>query len=234
MGLTAIEYRVEAGVAWITLSRPRVLNALDARAKRELAGVWSAAAADGAVRVAVVSGSGSAFCAGSDLKEIEDSGPADTMTVLSALPNVVEPFPKPTIAALHGHVLGMGLNLALHCDIRVAHPDTTIGFPEVGKGMISGAGSIALPSLIGLQQSLELLLLGRTIDGSRAAELGLVAQISGDPLEVASRLASQIVSLNPGAVAATLQLARIGAGLQTSRLISEIDSARESLSLDRP
>ena len=229
MGLSAIDFRVEAGVAWIAVDRPHVLNALDVRAKRELAMAWSAAALDYSVRVAVVSGRGTAFCAGSDIKEIASAGPADTTTVLSALPDVIEPFPKPTIASLHGHVLGMGLNLALHCDIRVAHPDTSLGFPEVENGMISAAGSIALAFLVGLQQSLELLLSGSKINGIRGAELGLVAQVSDDPLEAASRLALLIASLNPSAVSATLRLARLGAALRTPRSIDEMRSARDSL-----
>ena len=96
-------------------------------------------------------------------------------------------------------------------------------------GMISAAGSIALASLVGLQQSLELLLLGRSIDGIRAEELGLVAQVSDDPLDASSRLASLIASLSPDAVSATLRLARLGAALQTPRLIDEMESARDSL-----
>src|SRR5690606_22079740 len=137
----------------------------------------------------------------------------------------------PVVAALHGHVLGMGLNLALHCDFRIAHPDASFGFPEVRHGMISAAGAAALPVVTGPTRAMELLLLGHPIGATQALEWGLVSRISEDPWTVAEELAAELSLLDPRAVAATLQLARLS-GPRTARLRTELAEARARLRQD--
>jgi enoyl-CoA hydratase/carnithine racemase len=225
----AIEYAVEDGVAFVELNRPEVLNALDGAAKRELGRIWVEVAADESVRCVVLAGRGRAFCAGSDVAEIERNGPVDTATVLGALPNVVREVPQPIVAAVHGHTLGMGLNLALHCDIRIAHAESQLGFPEVRRGMISAAGAVALPAVVGLGRGLEMLLLGAPITGTDAAAIGLVTRLADDPRADAATLARQIAQFDPRAVAAILRLARLGSAPPTERLIAELEEARNSL-----
>ena len=104
------------GVAIVTLNRPQVLNALDVPAKERLAEVWQEIADDAAVRVAVLTGAGDrAFCAGSDIKEINRTGRMVTTDILlRAIPGGSAPLPKPVIAALHGYCVGMGMTLAMH------------------------------------------------------------------------------------------------------------------------
>src|SRR6266853_3831812 len=110
------------GVAVITLNRPHVLNALDVPAKERLGAIWQKIADDANVRVAVLTGAGEkAFCAGSDIKEIDRTGRmVDTDTLMRAIPGVGIALAKPVIAALHGYCIGMGMTLALHCDLRLA------------------------------------------------------------------------------------------------------------------
>jgi enoyl-CoA hydratase/carnithine racemase len=151
------------------------------------------------------------------------------MTVLGALPNVVAPFGKPVIAALHGHVLGMGLNLALHCDIRIGHPDMRLGFPEIHHGMISAAGAVVLPSVVGVSRALEMLLLGDSIPAEAAKEIGIVSHLAEDPRSVAREMATRIARFDPRAVRASLRLARLGAGPASARFVDEMRQARDSL-----
>src|SRR5260370_39469357 len=131
------------GVAVITLNRPQVLNALDVPAKERLGSIWQEIADDPAVRVAVLTGAGEkAFCAGSDIKEINRTGRMVTTDILlRAIPGVGVPLVKPVIAALHGYCIGMGMTLALHCDLRLAAKNTVLGYPEVRHGMISAVGA---------------------------------------------------------------------------------------------
>src|SRR5258708_5723611 len=121
------------GVAVVTLDRPQVLNALDVPAKERLGAIWQEISDDANVRVAILAGAGDrAFCAGSDIKEINRTGRmVSTDSLLSAIPGVGIPLTKPVIAALHGYCIGMGMNLALHCDLRLAAKDTVLGCPEV-------------------------------------------------------------------------------------------------------
>ncbi len=138
------------GVAVITLNRPHVLNALDVPAKERLGAIWQEIADDGAVHVAVITGAGSkAFCAGSDIKEINRTGRmVTTETLMRAIPGEGVALDKPVIAALNGYCVGMGMTLALHCDLRVAARDTVLGYPEVRHGMISAVSALRLPQVM--------------------------------------------------------------------------------------
>src|SRR5882757_5877344 len=151
------------GVAIVTLDRPQVLNALDVPAKEQLGAIWREISDDPAVRVAILRGAGGkAFCAGSDIKEINRTGRmVSTDTLLRAIPGIGVPLMKPVIAALHGYCIGMGMTLALHCDLRLAARDTVLGYPEVRHGMISAVSALHLPQIIPSAQAMEMLLIGR-------------------------------------------------------------------------
>src|SRR5215813_1187916 len=111
-----------SGVAVVTIDRPQVMNALDVPAKERLGEIWQEIADDDRVRVAVLTGAGEkAFCAGSDIKEINRTGRmVSTDVLLRAIPGVGIELTKPVIASLHGYCIGMGMTLALHCDLRLA------------------------------------------------------------------------------------------------------------------
>src|SRR3954471_1406349 len=132
------------GGGLVTLNRPQVLNALDVPAKERLGEIWQEIAEDSAARVAVLTGAGErAFRAGSDNKEINRTGRmVSTETLLRAIPGVGVPLMKPVIAALQGHCVGMGMTLALHCDLRLAAKNTLLGYPEVKHGMISAVNAM--------------------------------------------------------------------------------------------
>src|SRR5256714_6453846 len=164
------------GVAVVTLNRPQVLNALDVPAKERLAAIWREIADDAAVRVAVLTGAGDkAFCAGSDIKEINRTGRmVTTDTLLRAIPGVGVPLMKPVIAALHGYCIGMGMTLALHCDLRLAAKNTVLGYPEVRHGMISAVSAPLLPRGVPRARPPGMLLLARNISAGEAVRRGLL------------------------------------------------------------
>jgi enoyl-CoA hydratase len=215
------------GVALVTLNRPQVLNALDVPAKERLGEIWQEIAEDAAVRVAVLTGAGpKAFCAGSDIKEINRTGRmVTTETLLRAIPGVGIPLMKPVIAALHGHCVGMGMTLALHCDLRLAAKNTVLGFPEVEHGMISAVSAIRLPQVIPSAQAMEMLLLARNYSAEEALRMGLLNAVVDDVHAEAEKWAATIAGYSPVAVQATKRLAIFGRGaFDTAR--AEIETVR--------
>src|SRR5713101_799169 len=197
------------GVAVVTLNRPQALNALDVPAKARLAAVWLEISDDPQVRVAILTGAGDkAFCAGSDIKEINRTGRmVSTDTLLRAIPGVGIPLLKPVIAALHGYCIGMGMTLALHCDLRLAAKNTVLGYPEVRHGMISAVSAMRLPQVIPGARALEMLLVARNISAEEAMRIGLLNAIVDDVHAEAEAWASTIAGYSPVAVQATKRLA---------------------------
>ena len=197
------------GVAIVTINRPQVLNALDVPAKERLAAIWQEISDDPGMRVAVLTGAGDkAFCAGSDIKEINRTGRmVSTDTLLRALPGVAIPLNKPVIAAMHGYCVGMGMTLALHCDLRIAAKNSVIGYPEVKHGMISAVSAIRLPQVIPSARALELLLVARNISADEALRIGLVNAVVDDVRAEAEAWASTIAGYPPAAVQSTKRLA---------------------------
>src|SRR5712671_1142551 len=188
-----------SGVALVTIDRPQVMNALDVPAKERLGAIWQEIANDPQVRVAILTGSGEkAFCAGSDIKEIARTGSmASTRTLMRASPGVGIPLDKPVIAALNGYCVGMGMTLALHCDLRVAAPDTVLGYPEVRHGMISAVSALRLPQVIPSARALEMLLLGRNISAEEGLRWGLLNAVVDDAAAAAQKWAEAIAACSP-------------------------------------
>jgi enoyl-CoA hydratase/carnithine racemase len=215
------------GIAVVTLNRPQVLNALDVPAKERLAAVWREIADDAGVRVAILTGAGEkAFCAGSDIKEINRTGSmVTTDTLLRAIPGVGIPLFKPVIAALHGYCIGMGMTLALHCDLRLAAKDTVLGYPEVRHGMISAVSALRLPQVIPSAQALEMLLLARNVSADEAWRWGLLNAVVDDVAAEAERWAATIAGYSPAAVQATKRLAMFSAPMCEAER-SEIEAVR--------
>ena len=197
------------GVATVTIDRPQALNALDVLAKERLGDIWQEIADDASVRVAVLTGAGEkAFCAGSDIKEINRTGKmVSTETLMRAIPNVGIALPKPVIGALHGYCVGFGMTLALHCDLRLAAKNTLLGYPEVKHGMISGVSAMRLPQVIPAARALEMMLLARNIGADEAMRFGLLNAVVDDVQVEAQTWAETIASYSPVAVQATKRLA---------------------------
>jgi methylglutaconyl-CoA hydratase len=171
----------QAGTAWVTLNRPDVRNALSRDVNIQLAELAQDLDRSETVRVVVITGAGDkAFCAGADLKERKGVPAAETGPYITAIGNAIEQWGeirKPTIAMMNGSAYGGGLELALACDLRIIVEGSELGLTEVRLGIIPGAGGTQrLPRLIGEARAKELILLGRRISATRAAEIGLVHQ----------------------------------------------------------
>ena len=199
-----IIYEKQDGTGFITLNRPKALNAYNIQMRDELYQVLGAVKEDPEVRVVILRGAGErAFCAGADLTEFLTAPPPVTARQVRWERDVWGLFlsiDKPLIAALHGYVLGSGIEMALCCDIRLASEDAQFGVPEMGLGIIPAAGgSQTLPRLIGRGRALEILLSGRWVKADEAYRLKLVNRVvpRDDLWPEAERLADKIKSHSP-------------------------------------
>jgi enoyl-CoA hydratase len=207
-----IIYQKRNNIAYITLNRPEALNAYNIKMRDELYQVLGAIKDDAEVRVAVFQGAGErAFCAGADLTEfLTAPSPLIARQVRweRDVWGLFLSLPQPLIAALHGYVLGSGIEIALCCDIRLASEDTQFGLPEPQLGIIPAAGgSQTLPRVIGGAKALEILLSGRWIKADEAQRLKLVNRVVSrkELLTQAEKLARKIAGFDPVAVACAKQ-----------------------------
>ena len=205
MDLGTLTYRVEDGVAIVTLNRPDRMNTLGGTMKADLAAAFfEHARNDSSVRAIVLTGTGDrAFCAGADIKERAGSAVPGvdyyvTQHRTHELFRGIEEFEKPTIAAINGVALGGGLELALCCDIRIAASHARFGLPEVKLGVIPAAGGTQrLPRLVGESIAKELIFTSEIIDAQTAREIRLVnrvvdgAELMTRAIELAVKIAMQ-------------------------------------------
>jgi enoyl-CoA hydratase/carnithine racemase len=198
----------EAGIATVTLNRPDRYNALGSRMVDELDEALESIEGAGEVRAMVLSGAGDrAFCSGVDLKEraeMDADGRWSHNRALGAFAERLARLQVPTIAALNGLAFGGGLEIALACDFRVAAEGARFALPEVGIGIVPGAGGTQrLPRLIGVTKAKELILTGRRISAEDALDMGLVSKVvpRSSLMEEARSLAEEIASNSPLAVA---------------------------------
>lgn len=197
-------YEKEDGTGYLTLNRPQVLNAYNIKMRDELHEVLGAIKDDPEVRVAILKGAGErAFCAGADLSEFL-TAPSPIIARQARWARDVWglflSIPQPLIAAVHGYVLGSGLEMALCCDIRVASEDAQFGVPEMGLGIIPAAGgSQTLPRVIGRGHALNMLLSGQWLRAAEARRLRLVNQVvpRSELLPTAKKMANRIKGHNP-------------------------------------
>lgn len=226
--MTILTEQPDDGILVVTLNRPEIMNALDVPSKERLGEIWASAAADRGVRVIVLRGAGEkGFCAGSDIKEIRRTGKmVSTEILMRAIPGVGVPLSKPVIASLHGFTIGMGLTLAIHCDFRIAAPDTRLGWPEVRHGMLSGVSAVTLPGIVGEPAALDLMLTGRLIDAQEALAMKLVGKVVPDPYAESLALARQIAKNSPRAVALTKALILADRRHRIAEIAPEIERAR--------
>ncbi len=204
---------IAGGIATLTIHRPEVRNALDKATVAELTSRLADLCASPDVGAVIVTGGGDkVFVSGADIRQIGERRRDDGLAAInSSAFSALERCSKPTIAAINGHAFGGGCELALACDLRIAADHARFGQPEVGLGIIPGAGATQrLPRIIGLGRAAQLVLTGDPIDAATALEWGLVnAVVPGRELAEAARaLAGRILTRGPLAV----RLAKLALG----------------------
>jgi enoyl-CoA hydratase/carnithine racemase len=211
---------IDRGVADVRLNRPDKLNALDTDMFVALVDAGARLAADRSVRAVVLSGEGRAFSAGLDFSGFmamatSDGSGVGTGAGLSTIgatdgrtthlaqqaAHCWTEVPVPVIAAIWGHCLGGGLQIALGADLRIVHPDATLSVLEIRWGLSPDmTGTATLPRLVGPDVAKELTWIGRRVSGDEAARLGLATRTSDTPLEDARALAQEIAAKSPHAI----------------------------------
>jgi enoyl-CoA hydratase/carnithine racemase len=229
-------------IAYVTLNRPDALNAYNIQMRDDLYEILNAIKIDPDIRVIIFKGVGEkAFCAGADLTDFLTAPSPIIARKVRFERDVWRLFleiPQPVIAALHGHILGSGIEIALCCDIRIASKDAKFGLPEVNLGIIPAAGGTqTLPRTIGRAKAMEMLLTNRPISGDEAYEVGLVNEVvEREKLyDRAKELANIIAAKPPKAVRLVKQAVVRGLDLSLSeglnlekRLASELALKKKS------
>ena len=174
MAFTAILYEKAEGVAVITMNRPDRRNALNPTLVSEMRRALEEVRKDEEVKSVIVSGGAKFFCAGMDLKEPSEN----LLDEIRDLNRLIENFDMPVIAAINGHCVAGGLEMAISCDLRIAAEDATLGLPEIRFGALAiGGATQRLPRLIGMGKAKELHFTGEPIDAQEAYRIGLVNKI---------------------------------------------------------
>ena len=209
-----VQYANRGSAAVITINRPDKRNALSRALIAALGDAFRRAAEDSAARSVILTGAGTAFCAGMDLDELRGTLGADSDKVwddaakLSALYELIYTLPKPTIAAVNGAAVAGGAGLVTVCDLAVSVPDAKFGYPEVRRGLVAAMVMPHLLRHVGERTARWLLLTGELIDGLAALRVGLVNQIASaeNVLLVAGEWAKSLAEGGPKALATTKEL----------------------------
>ncbi len=229
---------VDGHVAFVALTRPDRHNALDPPMLDAIIAAAEGLRTRSGVRAVVLHGTGRSFCSGLDFPAVAAAGGLEAFgAVLDEPPpnrfqrvayDWIE-LPVPVIAAVHGHCLGGGLQLALAADIRIAAPDARLSVMEGRWGLIPDmAITRTLPRLVGIDVAKELAFTARTVSGEQAHRLGLVTHLAEDPLAAASALAAEIATRSPDAVHRAKRLFDAGwTGSAGETLALEADLQRE-------
>lgn len=233
---------VEQHVAQVRMVRGDKRNGLDVAMFEALVAAGERVAADTTIRAVVLSGEGPAFCGGLDFPSVMAAGP-DAFARLLHRDDAVSPanvaqriawvwqeVPVPVIAALHGAVLGGGMQLALGADLRVAGPDLSMGLLEIEYGLVPDMGvTRTLLPLVGLDVAKELVWTARRVGAEEALRLGLVTRLADDPWAAATALAQQIAARSPHALAASKAVINAAADLDVAASLRAETAAIEPL-----
>jgi len=220
--LENVLYEKKAGIAYVTVNRPKVLNALSRRTWEDLRTAFEDARDDPAVRGVILTGAGDkAFVAGADISELAHVTAVEAQTSSGygqAVLDLIENLGKPVIAAVNGFALGGGCETAMACTIRVAAEHAKFGQPEVALGLIPGGGGTQrLPRLVGKGRALQLILSGAMISAQEAYRIGLANEVvpAADLIPRAEAILKQIFANAPIAVRHSLEA--VNRGLETSQ-----------------
>jgi enoyl-CoA hydratase len=217
-------------IATIAFNRPDALNALNNQTRSEFGQVMADLDADTSIKVIILTGSGRAFVAGSDIKELKKTSPFDAHNILR-LGQIVADMTKPVIAAVNGFALGGGCEIVLACDIIIASEYAKFGQPEINLGLIPGGGGTQrLQRLIGMCRAKELIFTGDIIKADEAERIGLVNRVvpKDELISTVKEIANKIVSKSSAAI--KIAKTTIDRGAQTS-LESGLAYEREMYSL---
>lgn len=195
------------GILTLTLNRPEKQNALTREMYRTLSTALNEAQGDFGIRAVVITSSSANFTSGNDLFDFLNEPPLEegspVMNFLSAIHN----FSKPLLAAVSGNAVGIGTTMLFHCDIVVASPTSKFSMPFVNLGLVPEAGSsILFPRLVGHQRASKVFLTGEPFSAETALEMGLIAEISADPLATLTAIAEKVAKQPPNAVIQTKAL----------------------------
>ena len=194
-------------IAYVTVNRPKAMNALNMDVLNELYDVFTAIEADADIRAVILTGEGRAFVAGADIAQMNQLNALEgrqMMIMGHKVMNLIEAIEKPVIAAVNGFALGGGCELSMACDIRIASEKAKFGQPEVGLGIIPGfGGTQRLPRLVGKGMAKYLIMTAEMIPAEEAYRIGLVEKVvpAESLMEEAEKLAKTIASKAPVAVA---------------------------------
>lgn len=229
--MSDVEVCVEGHVAEVLLNRPDKHNSITMPMFEQIAQAGEALAVNPAVRVVILHGAGPSFCSGLDIanfgtKHTDDDSVSERLHRLLTAPahepdpghagnlgqhavQVWSELPVPVIAAIRGHALGAGCQLAAAADLRVAAPDASFGLLEIRWGLVPDLGGIPmLANQIGREYTADLVFTGRTVDGTEAHRIGMVSRLSDDPLAAARGSAESIARRNPEAIRQAKRLIR--------------------------
>jgi enoyl-CoA hydratase/carnithine racemase len=213
----------DGAIATITLNRPDKLNAYTTSMGDEVTSAFRSLERDETVRVIILTGAGRAFCAGVDLEHLKAHSQGENPSkgprlgeedFLRKLPLEMRDYPKPIIAAINGHAIGVGMTMVMPCDIRIVAEDAKLGFVFARLGILPGLGSThLLPNLVGMARAQELVLTAKKILGSEAAEIGLVnkAVPRDDVIPEARAMAEQMAEIDPTVLAFAKRALHFGA-----------------------
>lgn len=221
-----VRYERDGHVVTITYDRPEKRNAIDGDMRRAINAAWDRFRTDDEAWVAIVTGAGSAFCAGADTRSTTGNPAGDfpgsfwERPTVNSLESGWEIF-KPIVAAVNGPAVGYGVTLLTWCDFVIAAEEATFSFPEVRLGVPTIVGALRLPRMIDRQHAMELLMTGETIDARRAHEIGLAGRVvPGESLmDEARALAGRLTAGAPLAQRAIKEMVVRGPEMGTTEAI---------------
>jgi enoyl-CoA hydratase len=221
LSLETVLYEKKGGFAYITLNRPKVLNALNKKSLADLRAAFEDSRDDAEVHGVIITGSGDkAFIAGADINEVATDTPVEAEQKTrrgQAVMDLIENLGKPVVAAVNGFALGGGCETALACTVRIASENAKFGLPEVKLGIIPGyGGTQRLPRLVGKGHALQMILTGEMIGAQEAYRIGLVNEVVPAPELIgrAEAILKQMGGNAPLSVKYALQA--VNKGLETS------------------
>jgi dehydration protein DpgD len=223
-----LQYEKRKHIAYVTLNRPEVMNALHPPLVRELDAVWTDYIHDPELWVAILTGAGDkAFCAGTDLKyRVEEADESALRNPAVPSRSVLDRCYKPIIGAINGYAVGGGLELALRCDILIAADHAKLGLPEPRRGLLADEGGVVrLPRRLPYHVAMGLILTGRLIEAQEAFRIGLVNAIvpSSELMSTAESWANEVLECGPLAVQAAKQVVVETLDLPAAEAVNRIE-----------